>query len=140
MARGAFWLGLLCAAMGGCFILADIRAINGVGLLAGAVGACASVLQRMGSDTMELNFQAVNKMLLIFGGVRPFLGGVFGLVTFCVLKAGLISALSLPGGANAQLAFVTVFAFLAGFNERFFQDMLAGAGKGLGSETKTGTA
>ncbi len=73
-------------------------------------------------------------MLVVFGALRPLIGGVFGLVTFCVLKAGLISALVVPTGAGEQLAFVAVFAFAAGFNERFFQDMLAGASKGLGQD------
>ncbi len=142
IAYGAAGLGTLCALLGVFFILEHIPAVYGVGLLAGGVGSYASVLQRMSSSTLKLNFQVDKNMLEFFGAVRPFLGGVFGMVTFCVIKAGLISFLKLPTNQGMQIAFVTVFAFAAGFNERFFQDVLASAGKGLGGEApvKTPTA
>ena len=130
-AKGMAWggLGLLVlSVLGGIgFLHWDVRAVNGVGLLAGGIGACVSVLQRMTSGTLTLNFQTVDRMLLAFGALRPFVGGVFGLITFCVLDAGLISAIHLPAGAGESFSFVAVFAFAAGFNERFFQDMLAKA-------------
>lgn len=130
MARGALGLAALAIAMGIGFLYWDVGAINGVGLLAGGIGACVSVLQRMTSGTLVLNFQAVDRMLVTFGALRPFVGGVFGLVTFCVLEAGLVSAIVLPTEAGPELCFVAVFAFAAGFNERFFQDMLARASPG----------
>ena len=133
MARGVLVLGLLGLAVGGIFAIADVQAVDGVGLIAGGIGACVSVLQRMTSGTLELNFQAAGKMLKLFGALRPLVGGVFGMVTFCILKAGLISFLVLPSAIGEQLAFVATFAFIAGFNERFFQDMLANASQGLGS-------
>jgi hypothetical protein len=134
MGFGAAALGIICCLMGACFGLWHIQAISGVGLLAGGIGACVSVLQRMTSETLVLNIQTDSKMLEIFGAIRPFVGGVFGLVTFCVLEAGLISALVVPTKVGPELAFVAVFAFAAGFNERFFQDMLKGASKGFGQE------
>lgn len=140
MAVGAVVLGAVCALLGVGFALVEVQAVNGVAILAGGVGACLSVLQRMTSDDLKLNYQAGDKMLVAFGAVRPFVGAVFGMVTFCVLKAKLISALIVPQGVNEQLAFVTVFAFVAGFNERFFQDMLANASKGLGEEGSAGTS
>jgi hypothetical protein len=131
MAVGAAILALVCGLIGLAFLHDHIRAVNGVGLLAGGVGACASVFQRMGRDSLDLNYQAVGKMLTIFGAIRPFIGAVFGLVTFCILKGGLLSFLKIPSDPADQLAFVAAFAFLAGFNERFFQDMLASASSGI---------
>jgi hypothetical protein len=134
MARGVLVLGVLCLALGGVLALAGVRAVYGVGFAAGGIGACISVLQRMTSGSLELNFQAAGKMLTLFGALRPLVGGMFGIVTFCILKADLISFLILPDRIGQQLAFVAAFAFLAGFNERFFQDMLASASQGLGTD------
>jgi hypothetical protein len=81
----------------------------------------------MTKGTLDLNAQAGHKMIVAFGALRPFVGGIFGLVTFCVIRAELISVFVLPKATGTALAYVAVFAFVAGFNERFFQDMLANA-------------
>lgn len=127
IALGASLMVVICAAVSGVFALEHINAVNGVGLAAGAVGACVSVLQRMTKGTLDLNAQAGHKMIVAFGALRPFVGGIFGLVTFCVIRAELISVFVLPKATGTALAYVAVFAFVAGFNERFFQDMLANA-------------
>ncbi len=140
MALGTIALLVVSGVAAWVFAELHIRAANGVGLLAGGVGACISVLGRMTSDTFHLNYKAGSRMLIWFGGLRPFVGGVFGVVTFCVLKAGLIAPLSIPGEIGPQLAYVVVFAFAAGFNERFFQDVLAGASQGFSKGESATTA
>jgi hypothetical protein len=127
IALGAGIMMFLCAVIASIFALEHVKAINGVGLVAGAVGACVSVLQRMTKGTLDLNAQAGHKMIVAFGALRPFVGGIFGLVTFFVIRAELISVFVLPKATGTALAYVAVFAFVAGFNERFFQDMLANA-------------
>jgi hypothetical protein len=127
IALGSGLMVTLCLVIAGIFAAEHIQAINAVGLAAGAVGACVSVLQRMTKGTLDLNAQAGHKMILAFGALRPFVGGIFGLVTFFVIRAELISVFVLPKGTGSALAYVAVFAFVAGFNERFFQDMLANA-------------
>jgi hypothetical protein len=127
IALGSSVMTLLCLVIAGIFAWQHISAINGVGLAAGAVGACVSVLQRMTNGTLDLNAQAGHRMILAFGALRPFVGGIFGLVTFFVIRAELISVFVLPKATGSALAYVAVFAFVAGFNERFFQDMLANA-------------
>jgi hypothetical protein len=127
IALGSGVMTLLCLAIAGIFAWQHISAINGVGLAAGAVGACVSVLQRMTNGTLDLNAQAGHRMILAFGALRPFVGGIFGLVTFFVIRAELISVFVLPKATGSALAYVAVFSFVAGFNERFFQDMLANA-------------
>ncbi len=52
MAIGAALLGVVSGILGIGFLLSGVWAVNGVGLLAGGVGACVSVLQRMTSGTM----------------------------------------------------------------------------------------
>jgi hypothetical protein len=127
IALGAVLMVVVCAAVAGIFALGHVQAINGIGLAAGAVGACVSVLQRMTKGTLDLNAQAGHKMIVAFGALRPFVGGIFGLVTFFVIRAELISVLVLPKATGTSLAYVAVFTFVAGFNERFFQDILANA-------------
>lgn len=127
IALGAGLMFLVCAGLAGIFAAQQIRAINGIGLAAGSVGACVSVLQRMTKGTLDLNTQAGHKMIVAFGALRPLVGGIFGLVTFFVIRAELVSVFVLPKGTGTALAYVAVFAFVAGFNERFFQDMLANA-------------
>ncbi len=46
---------------------------------------------------------------------------------YLVIRAELISIFVLPKHTGAALAYVGVFAFVAGFNERFAQDVLANA-------------
>ncbi len=133
MAEGGALLSILSLALVGAFICGHVSAVNGVGVIAGAVGACLSVLQRMTSGSLELNYKSDKTMLRLFGGLRPFVGAVFGTVTFCVIKSGVLSTtLVIPHEISAQLALVALLAFAAGFNERFFQDMLNSATKGLG--------
>jgi hypothetical protein len=127
MAYGVVIMTLLCAAIGGVFLATGARATGGVALAAGAVGACVSVLQRMTKGTLELNAQAGHKMIYLFGALRPFVGGIFGVIIYFVIRAELVSVFVLPQEAQKALAYVAVFAFVAGFNERFFQDMLASA-------------
>jgi hypothetical protein len=127
MAFGAIAMIVLCAGLGGVFLLTHTRATGGIALAAGAVGACVSVLQRMTKGTLDLNAQAGHKMIVAFGALRPFVGGVFGIVIYFVIRAQLVSVLVLPKETQMALAYVAVFAFVAGFNERFFQDMLASA-------------
>jgi hypothetical protein len=133
MAEGTGVLGLLCAALGGIFLWQDIPAVNGVGALAGGIGACLSVLQRLTSGRLKLDYRSDRKMLRLFGGVRPFVGAAFGMITFCVIKAGLLpDTIRVPESRGPLIAFVSFFAFFAAFNERFFQDMLRTASSGIG--------
>jgi hypothetical protein len=127
IAYGTAAMIVLCAALGGVFALTGARVTGGVALAAGAVGACVSVLRRMTKGTLELNAQAGHGMIIAFGALRPFVGGIFGVVIYFIIRADLISVLSLPHEAQKAIAYVAVFAFVAGFNERFFQDMLASA-------------
>ena len=111
------------------WILAEehIKIINAVGLAAGAIGACVSVLERMTRGKLEINAQSGQGTLIGFGALRPVIGAVFGFLIYLVIRAGLISVFVLPKGNAAALAYVSVFAFVAGFNERFAQDVLASA-------------
>ena len=129
MVFGVLALAAVCAIIGGIFAVAGIAAWNGVALLAGGLGALVSVLQRMTSGTLKLDVRATRQMLLWLGAMRPVVGGLFGMAVFAILEGGLLPAITIPAGS--ELAFFAGVGFLAGFNERFAQDMLASSGRGM---------
>ena len=104
----------------------DFNSPAGIGLLcfcAGAVGAVVSVMSRMSTGRVRLDWQFGKDTLRTLGALRPFVGAVFGLITFLALKSGVVS---LTAGDGSSYYYI-VFAFVAGFSERFAQDMLLGA-------------
>lgn len=127
MAIGAAVMLALCGVIAGILALNDIKAINAVGLAAGAVGACVSVLERMTRGKLEINAQSGDWTLLAFGALRPVVGGILGFLIYLIIRAELISVFVLPKSTGAALAYIAVFAFAAGFSERFAQDVLANA-------------
>jgi hypothetical protein len=94
-------------------------------LAAGAVGAVVSVIQRINTGTFELDYDVGDPYALFLGGLRPLIGGAFGMAITFAFDGGL---LHLPVSASAsthdrRLALL-VLAFLAGFSERWAQDTL----------------
>jgi hypothetical protein len=94
-------------------------------LVAGAVGAVVSVLQRINSGTFELEYDVGRPYAFFLGALRPLIGGAFGMaITFAF--SGHLLHLPIAQGATTdeeRLALV-VLAFLAGFSERWAQDTL----------------
>lgn len=100
-------------------------AISVAALAAGAVGAVVSVIQRINTGTFELDYDVGGPYALFLGGLRPLIGGAFGMAITFAFDGGL---LHLPVAASAsthdrRLALL-VLAFLAGFSERWAQDTL----------------
>ena len=118
---------VLCGLIIGILAIDHTEVVNVVGLAAGAIGACVSVLERMTRGKLEINALSGDRMILAFGALRPAVGGIFGFVIYLVIRAELISIFVLPKHTGTALAYVAVFGFVAGFNERFAQDVLANA-------------
>ena len=123
MLLGAFVLGLVCVLVGAEFDKYDTPAWYCVALPAGAVGALVSVFQRMTSGKLKLDIHTGTWMTVWYGALRPVIGGILGMAVFVLLKGGLLPAIEVAEGS--ELAFYAGLGFLAGFNERFAQDMLA---------------
>jgi hypothetical protein len=70
-------------------------------------------------------------MTLAYGMVRPIIGGIFGMTLFVLLEGGLVPAIEIT--TDSELPFYAAVGFLAGFNERWAQDMLAGSARRLGA-------
>jgi hypothetical protein len=129
MLWGALALTVLCALIGGLFAWFDTPAWYGVALPAGAAGALVSVLQRMTSGRLQLDIHAGVKLTRAYGAVRPVIGGILGMAVFALIEGGLLAVGEVAD--DAPLAFYAAVGFLAGFNERFAQDMLVGSAKPL---------
>jgi hypothetical protein len=101
---------------------------------AGAVGALVSVMSRMNANRFSLDWEFGKDTLRTLGSLRPFVGGIFGLMVYFGLKSGLI-ALDL-GDGEKNFYFYVLFSFVAGFSERFAPDMLLGStiGRFTGTE------
>jgi sulfite exporter TauE/SafE len=92
---------------------------------AGSVGALMSVMSRMNSGKVRVDWEFGKDTLRTLGALRPFVGAVFGLMTFFALKSGVV-ALDITNN-NKSTYFYVLFAFAAGFSERLAQDMLVGS-------------
>ena len=129
---GGMLLGMvppLLISIAGWIVIGDNQSSAiGIGLLcfsAGAVGALMSVLSRLSSGKVRIEWEFGKDTLRTLGSLRPFVGAVFGLMTFLALKSGVIG-IDLANNAGSSYYFV-VFSFAAGFSERLAQDMLLGS-------------
>lgn len=91
---------------------------------AGGIGALISVMSRMNSGRVRVDWEFGKDTLRTLGALRPFVGGVFGLATFFALKSGVVA---LEVGDSKSSYFYILFGFAAGFSERLAQDMLLGS-------------
>ena len=94
-------------------------------LIAGAIGAVVSVVQRINSGSFELDYDVGGPYIFFLGGLRPLIGGAFAVAISFAFDGGL---LHLPVAAsestNDRRLALLVISFLAGFSERFAQDTL----------------
>jgi hypothetical protein len=94
-------------------------------LVAGALGAVVSVIQRINSGKFELEYDVGGPYTFFLGGLRPLIGGVFAMAITFAFSGGLLQlpVASQESTDHRHLALL-VLAFLAGFSERWAQDTL----------------
>ena len=97
-------------------------------LIAGAIGAVVSVVQRINAGDFELDYDVGRPYAFFLGGLRPLIGGAFALAITFAFTSGILHLPIQPKDpeANHKLA-VFVVGFLAGFSERWAQDTLTTA-------------
>jgi hypothetical protein len=83
-------------------------------------------MSRMNSGKVRVDWEFGKDTLRTLGALRPFVGAVFGLMTFFALKSGVV-ALDITNHQSKSTYFYILFAFAAGFSERLAQDMLVGS-------------
>ena len=59
-------------------------------LVAGAVGAVVSVIQRINSGSFELDYDVGGPYAFFLGGLRPLIGGAFGMAITFAFNGGLL--------------------------------------------------
>jgi hypothetical protein len=93
-------------------------------LIAGAVGAVVSVVQRINSGKFELETD-VGGYPCFLGGLRPLIGGAFAMVISFAFTGGLLHE-PIAAGETTDHRRLTllVLGFIAGFSERWAQDTL----------------
>ncbi len=82
-------------------------------------------MSRLNSGKVRVDWEFGKDTLRTLGALRPFVGAVFGLMTFFALKSGVV-ALDIANNSKST-SFYVLFAFAAGFSERLAQDMLVGS-------------
>lgn len=102
-----------------------------VSIVAGAIGAFVSVLQRISAEKSKftVHYDLGKRTLYMLGSYRPVLGAVFGTFTYFVLASGILQTKPLHDTSKALYYYGTL-AFVAGFSERFTQ-VLAKSVQGL---------
>jgi hypothetical protein len=94
-------------------------------LVAGALGAVVSVMQRINSGKFELEYDVGGRYVFFLGGLRPLIGGTFAMAITFAFDGGLlhIPVAAAESTHDRRLALLVV-AFVAGFSERWAQDTL----------------
>jgi len=85
---------------------------------AGAVGAMVSVMTRMRQeDGVKLDYEVGSALTIMLGAFRPVLGAIFGTAAYFALESGFLNLTPPPG--RTLFFYYAIFAFAAGFSERF---------------------
>jgi hypothetical protein len=92
-------------------------------LLAGGFGALVSVMTRMKGKSLLLDIDTSKRMLTLFGATRILVGAVIG-TAICVLVKGGLLPIQVSKSPEFEIFSYMGIAFLAGFGERWAQDML----------------
>ncbi len=105
-------------------------------LTAGAIGAVVSVLSRMTFGDLELDYDAGRRILTMLGAFRPVIGMVLGAAMWVLFESGVLAVG--PSDPAKMPFFHILIAFLAGFSERWAQDMLGRAAHQISGHDATG--
>lgn len=103
----------------------DTRGLGTV--VAGGIGAVLSVMTRLTGNNLSVDPAAGRRLVLLAGGFRPLIGGIFAFAIYVFVEGGLLPVKVTVVGLQATYFFLGI-AFLAGFSERFAQDAVTRAG------------
>lgn len=92
-------------------------------LMAGAIGAVVSVIQRINNGKFTLDYDVGGPYAFFLGGLRPLIGGAFAMAISFAFTGGLLHLPATNPTDNPRLALL-VLGFVAGFSERWAQDTL----------------
>jgi hypothetical protein len=97
-------------------------------LVAGALGAVVSVIQRINAGKFALEYDIGRPYAFFLGGLRPVIGGAFALaISFAFIGGFMHLPVASAETQDTRRLALLVVGFLAGFSERWAQDTLAAA-------------
>ena len=67
-----------------------------IAFIGGALGALVSVMERLTAGKLTLNHEYGKATLRILGGMRPFVGALFGMALYVLIEGALIP-MEVPG-------------------------------------------
>jgi hypothetical protein len=126
MLFGLLGLFPLAFAVGSEYVTEHTAPLPAFIVVAGGAGAIISVMTRISSGKLALDGDASHSLLRLTGAARPLIGAVMALVVYVVILSGLVPV-DVPEAAPDSTYLFFAIAFLAGFSERFAQDMLTRA-------------
>lgn len=98
---------------------------------AGGLGAVFSVLQRVSSESLQPNYEAGKKELVVLGMVRPLVGAIGAVAVYSLLVGGVLD-FALPETTVSEIFYYVGIGFVSGFSERFAPDTLFRTASRLG--------
>src|SRR5262249_8703286 len=131
-AQMVYFLGMAFAALALCGLACGLWLTLGErdlfgSLIAGAIGAVISVIQRINAGSFELEYDVGGLYVFFVGSPRPASGAVCGTVLSRAVKSGVVAMPGLTDDPDKRFAALLVIAFFSGFSERWAQDTLATA-------------
>jgi hypothetical protein len=94
-------------------------------LVAGAIGAVVSVIQRINARSFHVDYDVGRWYAFFLGGLRPLIGGAFAVALAFAFDSGMLHLPIASSDSKDKHLALVVISFLAGFSERFAQDTLA---------------
>src|SRR3954447_26564403 len=125
---GMVFTAALISLVAGICLTADWAGAEYAALIAGAVGAVISVVQRINAGQFDLEYDVGRPYAFFLGGLRPLIGGASALVITFAFKSGVLHLPLSKDHTTAEEQFaLVVLGFISGFSERFAKDTLAAA-------------
>ena len=125
---GMVFSAMVISAVIGICLAAGWAGAEYAALIAGAIGAVVSVIQRINNGHFDLEYDVGRPYAFFLGGLRPLIGGAFALAIAFAFKSGFLHLPLNQKHTQAQEHFaLVVLGFISGFSERFAQDTLAAA-------------
>ena len=126
---GMVTVAVLVSVLGGLVLLLhrDTFLVGVVGLIAGAVGAVVSVIQRITNRSFQVDYDIGRPYAFFLGGLRPMIGGAFAIAVTYTFESGILHLPIATTSLYQEHVALVVVGFLAGFSERWAQDTLATA-------------
>lgn len=105
-------------------------------LIGGGLGAIVSMMSRLSAGNVDLKGMVGPTALQRVGTLRPFIGAIFGAVTYAAIDSGLIPFIEPNVESSKKMLLFAALGFVAGFSERWAPDMLSVAVGGLNGSAK----